>query len=99
MPGPEAIRVGTSGWHYKHWVGLFYPHKFPPARMLDFYTREFNTVEINNTFYRLPTEDAVRARSTTHNAFRSRPGSEQMSHKSCSAKNPHCPQGRIRAAV
>jgi uncharacterized protein YecE (DUF72 family) len=53
------IRIGTSGWHYKHWMGLFYPEKFPPSKMLAYYARHFGTVEINNTFYRLPTEDAV----------------------------------------
>ena len=50
------IHVGTSGWHYKHWVGDFYPERFAPARMLPWYAREFDTVEINNSFYRLPEE-------------------------------------------
>ena len=59
------IQIGTSGWHYKHWLGLFYPEKFPTAKMLDFYAHYFRTVEINNTFYRLPTEDAVRGWRTT----------------------------------
>jgi len=50
------IHVGTSGWHYKHWLGDFYPERFAPARMLPWYAREFDTVEINNSFYRLPEE-------------------------------------------
>jgi uncharacterized protein YecE (DUF72 family) len=50
------IRIGTSGWHYKHWLGKFYPEKFPPAKMLGRYAAEFDTVEINNSFYRLPEE-------------------------------------------
>jgi uncharacterized protein YecE (DUF72 family) len=52
--------IGTSGWHYKHWRGAFYPEDVRPAAMLDYYVRHFETVELNNTFYRLPTEKAVR---------------------------------------
>ncbi|HEY6764887.1 MAG TPA: DUF72 domain-containing protein [Candidatus Sulfotelmatobacter sp.] len=48
------IRIGTSGFHYKHWIGNFYPPKTPPARMLEFYIQHFDTVELNNSFYRLP---------------------------------------------
>lgn len=48
------IRIGTSGFHYKHWVGSFYPAKTPPAKMLDYYARRFDTLELNNSFYRLP---------------------------------------------
>lgn len=50
--------IGTSGWHYEHWRGLFYPPELPKTRWLDFYARHFTTVELNNTFYRLPTEKA-----------------------------------------
>lgn len=53
-----TIRIGTSGWHYKHWVGKFYPAKLPPSRMFEFYQRYFDTVELNNSFYRLPTPEA-----------------------------------------
>lgn len=56
MSAQCAIHIGTSGWHYKHWVGKFYPERFPPAQMLAWYAREFHTVEINNSFYRLPEE-------------------------------------------
>ena len=48
------VRIGTSGWHYKHWVGDFYPHRYAPEKMFSWYAREFDTVEINNSFYRLP---------------------------------------------
>ena len=54
------IRIGTSGWHYKHWRGPFYPAKIDSAAMLDYYVRHFDTVEINNSFYRLPTEAAFK---------------------------------------
>src|SRR5690242_15592887 len=46
--------VGTSGWQYKHWRGRFYPQKLAAARWLEYYTEHFATVEVNNTFYRLP---------------------------------------------
>jgi uncharacterized protein YecE (DUF72 family) len=48
------FHIGTSGWHYKHWLGDFYPEKHPTNKMFSWYAREFHTVEINNSFYRLP---------------------------------------------
>jgi uncharacterized protein YecE (DUF72 family) len=53
------VHIGTSGWHYKHWKGPFYPERLPASKMLDYYAERFRTVELNNTFYRLPTEAAV----------------------------------------
>lgn len=52
------IRIGTSGWSYKHWIGGFYPPELKPARHLEFYARHFDAVEINATHYRLPTPEA-----------------------------------------
>ncbi len=49
-----AVRIGTSGWHYKHWLGQFYPATLAAKDMFRFYALHFNTVELNNTFYRLP---------------------------------------------
>jgi uncharacterized protein YecE (DUF72 family) len=49
------IYIGTSGWHYKHWLDdVFYPAGTRPAQMFDFYAQHFDTVEINNSFYHLP---------------------------------------------
>lgn len=48
------IYIGTSGWHYKHWKGLFYPAGLRPQDYLPHYFSYFGTVEINNSFYRLP---------------------------------------------
>jgi uncharacterized protein YecE (DUF72 family) len=48
------IRIGTSGYSYKEWKGSFYPDDLPAAKMLEFYAGRFGTVEINNTFYRMP---------------------------------------------
>ena len=55
----DSRRVGTSGWVYPHWKGRFYPKDLPQRDWFGYYARHFDTVEINNTFYRLPTEDAV----------------------------------------
>src|ERR1700704_1794485 len=48
------IRVGTSGYSYKEWKGSFYPEDLPAAKMLPYYGERFDSVEINNTFYRMP---------------------------------------------
>ena len=49
-----ALHVGCSGWHYKSWRGVVYDRDLAPAEWLRAYTRRFDTVELNNTFYRLP---------------------------------------------
>jgi uncharacterized protein YecE (DUF72 family) len=49
-----ALRIGTSGYHYDHWKGVFYPKDLPKTEWFSHYARKFDTVEINNTFYRLP---------------------------------------------
>ena len=55
MPaGRQPPRVGCSGWNYKSWKGEFYPPELPSSRWLKYYAERFDTVEINNTFYRLP---------------------------------------------
>jgi uncharacterized protein YecE (DUF72 family) len=55
------VHIGTSGWHYKHWVGKFYPADVRASGMFDYYRRFFDTVELNNSFYRLPTPEAFAA--------------------------------------
>ncbi len=49
------VHVGTSGYSYKEWKGPFYPKDLPAAQFLPYYAERFGTVEINNTFYRMPT--------------------------------------------
>lgn len=51
MPG--EIRIGTSGWIYRDWRGRYYPENLPVKKWFEYYTQDFNTVELNNTFYRL----------------------------------------------
>jgi len=55
----RLVFVGTSGWIYKEWAGVFYPKKLPKTGELAHYAKTFNTVEINATFYRLPQETMV----------------------------------------
>jgi uncharacterized protein YecE (DUF72 family) len=54
------LKIGTSGWMYKHWIGRFYPKDIKNKKMLKFYCRKFSTVEINNTFYQLPDPDSIK---------------------------------------
>ena len=53
------LLAGTSGYSYKEWLGHFYPEKLPGSEMLRFYASHFATVEINNTFYRMPAESML----------------------------------------
>jgi len=53
------VIVGTSGYSYKEWKGTFYPADLPAAKMLPFYAGHFGSVEINNTFYRMPEEKTL----------------------------------------
>jgi len=56
----HQIRIGCSGWNYAHWRnGVFYPPRLPAREWLRFYAQHFDTVELNNTFYRLPRTTAV----------------------------------------
>lgn len=53
------VHVGCSGYYYNHWKGVFYPEGLPKKEWLQFYSQHFSTVEINNTFYRMPFKNAV----------------------------------------
>lgn len=56
---PSKYHIGTSGWVYPHWRGKFYPAGLPQSKWFEFYSSRFSTVEINNSFYRLPSEKAL----------------------------------------
>lgn len=58
------MRIGCSGWSYKHWRGRFYPDAVPVRQWLPYYAARFDTVETNGTFYRLPEVEAVAAWTT-----------------------------------
>jgi uncharacterized protein YecE (DUF72 family) len=55
----RRVHIGTSGWYYAHWAGPFYPEGLSPREYFPFYARHFHTAEINNTFYRMPSEATV----------------------------------------
>jgi uncharacterized protein YecE (DUF72 family) len=55
-----VIRIGTSGWTYKHWKGSFYPEGTPQRRWLEYYAGRFDTVELNASFYHIPKAATVR---------------------------------------
>src|SRR5262249_14262255 len=59
LSGMGRIRVGTSGYPYRHWRGLLYPGALPAGQWLQRYASLFDTCELNATFYRLPTARAV----------------------------------------
>jgi uncharacterized protein YecE (DUF72 family) len=54
-----AILIGTSGYNYPEWRGSFYPEKFPTGKMLPYYAERFGTVEVNYTFYRMPSAKTI----------------------------------------
>jgi uncharacterized protein YecE (DUF72 family) len=55
----KLVRIGCSGWNYPHWRERVYPKGLPARRWLAHYAELFDTVEVNNTFYRLPRRDSV----------------------------------------
>jgi uncharacterized protein YecE (DUF72 family) len=61
VSAPGRVYVGTSGWAYKAWAETFYPAGLPAKKQLAYYASRFSTVEINASFYRLPTPEAVAA--------------------------------------
>ncbi len=65
-----GLRIGCSGWQYRHWRGNFYPEDLPQSRWFSFYATRFDTVEINNSFYRLPEKETfARWRAAAPNRF------------------------------
>jgi uncharacterized protein YecE (DUF72 family) len=70
MERNKGIHIGTSGWHYKHWKGPFYPYGISTDDFLAYYAERFHTVEINNTFYQLPKKETFLTwRDTTPSGF------------------------------
>ncbi|MDQ6836303.1 MAG: DUF72 domain-containing protein [Actinomycetota bacterium] len=61
MPVRQPARIGCSGWAYDDWRGRLYPQREPRRRWLELYAQTFDTVEVNNTFYRLPRREAVQS--------------------------------------
>ncbi len=95
-----TLRIGTSGWHYKHWIGTFYPPGTAAAKMLAYYYGQFDSVELNNTFYRLPTTAALEnwRDSTPPNFCFAAKGSRFLTHMK-KLKDPEQGLGRFFDAV
>src|SRR5688500_17854487 len=76
------IHVGTSGYSYKHWIGRYYPADLKPSEWLRFYLKDFDTVELNNTFYQLPSEETFDnwRRSTPRDFLFAVKGSRFLTH-------------------
>jgi uncharacterized protein YecE (DUF72 family) len=55
----RKLNIGTSGWSYKHWSGIFYPKEIKPDKYLEYYITRFDCVELNSSFYNLPRETTV----------------------------------------
>ena len=79
-----AVLVGTSGWSFKEWKGSFYPKDLPDDNLLSYYATKFPTVEINNTFYRMPKAEMLEnwARSTPESFRFSIKASRRITHMS-----------------
>jgi len=58
--GSKALNIGTSGWSYRHWSGIFYPEEIKPDKYLEYYTSRFNCVELNSSFYHLPLKTTIK---------------------------------------
>jgi uncharacterized protein YecE (DUF72 family) len=95
-----TIRIGTSGWHYKHWIGNFYPAATPGSKMLAHYYEHFDTVELNNSFYHLPKKPALESwRDSTPEGFCfAVKGSRFITHMK-KLKDPEQPLERFFGAI
>lgn len=60
MQKKASVHIGTSGWEYKHWKNVFYPEKIRSKCHLEYYTKYFSTLEVNNSFYHLLSEQTVK---------------------------------------
>lgn len=95
-----SIWIGTSGWHYKHWAGTFYPAGLAPGKMLSYYCQHFDTVELNNSFYHLPHKNALHSwRESTPRNFRfAAKGSRFLTHMK-KLKDPEAGLARFMDAI
>jgi uncharacterized protein YecE (DUF72 family) len=96
MKGKRLIHLGTSGWHYDYWKGPFYPEGLPKEKFLQFYMGRFHTVEINNSFYQLPSKKTLEEwRDTVPSGFVfSVKGSRYITHMK-KLKDPEGPVARF----
>lgn len=91
-----ALWIGTSGWVYRHWLGVFYPPDLPSERQLPFYAEHFSSVEVNFSFYRLPERTVFETwrRQTPDGFLFAVKGSRYLTHMK-KLKDPEEPLGRL----
>ncbi|BAZ22974.1 hypothetical protein NIES4073_38620 [Kalymmatonema gypsitolerans NIES-4073] len=96
----SKLQIGTSGWVYKHWMGIFYPSHLPSDQQLSFYAQHFSTVEINFSFYRLPERSVFESwREQTPSGFLfAVKGSRYLTHMK-KLKDPQEPLSRLMERV
>ena len=77
------IHLGTSGWYYQDWIELFYPNNLAKKDWLIYYATQFDTVEVNASFYRLPSENMINGwkKRTSHDFLFTFKGSQFITHK------------------
>jgi uncharacterized protein YecE (DUF72 family) len=82
QPARGSVRIGTSGWNYKHWVATFYPAGTRQQQQLQYYVGHFDSVEINNSFYRMPSKEKLAAwrDATPENFLFAIKGSRYITH-------------------
>jgi len=80
--------VGTSGYSYPKWKGSFYPPKLPQKEMLSYYAERFASVEINNSFYRMPAADVLKSWVKHRSLFSSRSKRRRRLRISSGSKMP-----------
>ncbi|MBD3245645.1 MAG: DUF72 domain-containing protein [Candidatus Omnitrophica bacterium] len=92
----KKIYIGTSGWHYAHWKGPFYPDPVSPDEFLSFYSGRLDSVEINNSFYRLPRKETLKEWKQTvpHHFLFTIKASRYITHMK-KLKNPEESVGRF----
>jgi uncharacterized protein YecE (DUF72 family) len=91
-----SLWIGTSGWVYRHWEGIFYPPSLPPGGHLSYYAARFPSVEVNFTFYRLPERDVFEAwrRQTPAGFLFAVKGSRYLTHMK-KLRDPDEPLSRL----
>jgi uncharacterized protein YecE (DUF72 family) len=100
MAGKPTVHIGTSGWHYEHWKGPFYPEDISPEKMLGFYAERFHTVEVNNTFYQMPEKKTLAEwRETVPKGFIFAVKASRFITHMKKLKDPEEPLSRFFAAV
>lgn len=94
------VRIGTSGWHYPHWRGVFYRPEMPSSEYLRHYCQQFDSVEINNSFYQLPAPSTLQSwRDTVPAGFVfAVKASSYITHRK-KLKDPEETTGRFFAAI